>query len=223
MGLNDIQSVTRKSVYFVYTARHIFLFIQENAFLLKKKSFVLCQNIAIKFNNGFAGEYLLFPYLLHSQGELMTYQNKSMGSWFIPPSHPMNHQDSFSIESSAVTGSIVPIAFMNGQVRIMQWSSQFNSFPSQSPQSLLARGSLLFIYFFYEPYSINYRRINIDALLHCLLRYEVIERPYMLEAYIFDILFLSFFPPLRLHISFYFLFPLHIKGFLKKISVATTI
>ena len=79
----------------------------------------------------------------------------------------------------------------------------------------MARGSLLFI-FFYEPYSINYGRINIDALLHCLLRYEVIERPYMLEAYIIDILFLSFFPLLRLHISLYFLFPLHIKGFLKK-------
>lgn len=103
----------------------------------------------------------------------MTFQNRWIGFWFIPPSFPMNHQDSFSIESSVFTGSIVPIAswlmvrseFYNGALNeICSWANLL---------SLYWLEALTFFLFSMNRFiSDNYVWICIDALLHCLLWYD---------------------------------------------------
>jgi len=59
-------------------------------------------------------------------------------------------------------------------------------------------------------------------MLYYTVFYEMTHRPYILEFYIIDILFLSFsHPSIYPHLSSVFCFKLRIKVYSKKISVAT--
>lgn len=128
----------------------------------------------------------------------MTSQNRLIFFWFVPPSFSMNHEDSFSIESSIFKVFVVPIAswlIWLGLTFTMELLMQF----FLEPTFLVFIGSKLSIYF--DEWI--HIQIMIDEsllMLYYTVVYEVVYRPYILGSYIIYIYikFFSFF-----HLSSY--------------------
>lgn len=112
----------------------------------------------------------------------------------------MNRQDSFSIESYVCIHGFHRSHrfFINVMVRSELYNGARNkiSYWSNPPSRYWSEA----LYFLWTD-SYNYVWIHIDALLHD----KMFQRPYILEFYIFSILFF-FLSPFRLSVSFSLLF-----------------
>lgn len=129
----------------------------------------------------------------------------------------MNHSNSFSLKSFEFIGSIVPIA------SYLMVRSEFYNGAISSWVNILSLYWLEALYFLFDEQI--HLMMNPYWCFITQIFSEMTHRPYILELYIINILFLSFSHPSNYPYPFFFISIDNLEAYflIKKISVATTI